>query len=439
MRRGAISRYLSRHADLDTRPLVSLSTNGITQAVVIPALAEAEYLFDTLRSLEANAAYERERTLVIVVINNGAEPHAAATAIAENQATLRRLDAVMRRSTALRLAYVDASSPGVELPPREGVGLARRIGMDHAVAVLARSKETPRLVGCLDADALVEPNYLEALRTHFERPDGWAAVTAYAHRLDGITKDEIAGILCYELFLRYHALGLTLARSPYAFHTIGSTIACTAEAYAVAGGMNRREAGEDFYFLQKLAKTGAVHILNTTTVHPSGRASSRVPFGTGPRVRNFSHAPDEAFAVYHPECYAVIDKWFALIDRGLHAEAAAILADAEAIAPELRAFLDSACFERTWEDLARNSPDAQGLVRHFHDWFDGLKTLRLIHHLRDHGWPQQDLFESLDVLVGRAGLEPPVRLERGLRHDIEGQKTLLGFLRGSLPYRPASR
>jgi len=47
---------------------------------------------------------------------------------------------------------------------------------------------------------------------------------------------------------------LQQAGSPYAYHTIGSAFACRAEAYIAAGGMNRRHAAEDFYFLQQLAK-----------------------------------------------------------------------------------------------------------------------------------------------------------------------------------------
>ena len=44
------------------------------------------------------------------------------------------------------------------------------------------------------------------------------------------------------------------ARSPYAFHTIGSTMAVSANHYAKVRGFPKREAGEDFYLLNKLAK-----------------------------------------------------------------------------------------------------------------------------------------------------------------------------------------
>src|SRR5690606_30362640 len=102
------------------------------------------------------------------------------------------------------------------------------------------------LIISLDADTLVEPNYLQALRKEFDLQDAWAAVIDFAHPLAGPVEQQ-AAILAYEIHLRYHVLGLRYAGSPYAFHTVGSAMACTAEAYVAAGGMNRRQAGEDFY------------------------------------------------------------------------------------------------------------------------------------------------------------------------------------------------
>jgi hypothetical protein len=249
----------------------------------------------------------------------------------------------------------------------------------------------------------VSPDYLDAIRRHFARPDAWAAVIAYAHRLNG-PPAEYAGILCYELYLRYHALGLAYAGSPYAFHTIGSAMACSAEAYAAVSGMNRRLAAEDFYFLQQLAKTGPVEPINEATVYPSARASARVPFGTGARMREFQSSAEDAYLVYRPEVYGILKHWFVAVSTSPESSAESLLTSAEDIHPELRMFLDRSAFERNWENLQRNSADARGLIAQFHRWFDGLKTLRCIHHLRDHGLPQENLFCALDGLLTMAKL-----------------------------------
>ena len=58
-------------------------------------------------------------------------------------------------------------------------------------------------------------------------------------------------------------------------------------AYVKQGGMNRRQAGEDFYFLQKISWLGPMTELANVIVHPSPRLSDRVPFGTGRAVGGF--------------------------------------------------------------------------------------------------------------------------------------------------------
>ena len=58
-------------------------------------------------------------------------------------------------------------------------------------------------------------------------------------------------------------------------------MAVRAHAYARQGGMNRRQAGEDFYFMQKLVDGEQVENIAEATVFPSARLSHRVPFGTG--------------------------------------------------------------------------------------------------------------------------------------------------------------
>ena len=55
-------------------------------------------------------------------------------------------------------------------------------------------------------------------------------------------------------------------------------MAVKALPYVKAGGMNRRQAGEDFYFIQKLVPSGGYFSLNSTTVYPSPRASDQGSF-----------------------------------------------------------------------------------------------------------------------------------------------------------------
>ena len=407
--------------------VVGNAVDTVEQVLVIPACAERDTLPYTLDALAANDRHERERTLVICVVNNRAD--CADERAGNNHATLDALRVRIESVSApLRLAYVDASTSGNEIGPKEGVGAARKLGMDWAVEILRRNEVWPGLIISLDADTIVEANYLSALRAEFARPNAWAAVINYAHPIDG-SPEQCAAILAYEIHLRYHTLGLRYAASPYAFHTVGSAMACTAEAYVTAGGMNRRQAGEDFYFLQELAKSGPVRRITSTTVHPSARASDRVPFGTGRRVRDYAAHPDDAYVTYHPASYDVLRAWLAAVRENLDATGAHLLVRGESIAPPLGAFLGGQKFAAAWDGLRRNAPDSQRRLAQFHRWFDGFRTLKMLHYLRDNGYPEQPLFEAVAVLLSRLQRSTPIAVSSIGRDDYDAQRRLLHFLR----------
>ena len=119
----------------------------------------------------------------------------------------------------------------------------------------------------------------------------------------------------YEYSLRYYVAGLSFAHSPYAFHTIGSTIAVNAAHYAKVRGFPRRQAGEDFYLLNKLAKVGAIMQLGAETdcepIDIAARLSDRVPFGTGAAVGKIMELEDPAreFLLYHPSVFGLLRSW----------------------------------------------------------------------------------------------------------------------------------
>ena len=424
-----IDKYLAKRADLERWPLVAGDTSSLRRVVVIPALAEHDYLDETLASLAANPEEELRETLVICVVNNRGPAHTTTDVLENNQRTLADLERrVQQPEDGVRAAYVDAASPGCELPPKDGVGLARKIGLDWGLAVL-RDNGAPRgLLLSLDADAAVCPEYLSGVRRHFEEHDAWAGVVAYAHRFDG-PPGQVAAIVCYEIFLRYHVLGLRHAGSPYAYSSIGSTVVCRADAYAAVAGMNRRQGGEDFYFLQQLAKTGGVDEIPGATVYPSSRASIRAPFGTGPRVARFLRHERDEYVLYHPEGYGVLKEWLEAVTAHAADGAECLLEKADGICPQLCAFLAQNGFAKVWGRLAANARDESALLVQFHRWFDGFRTLKLIHHLRDNGFPEQDMLASVRQALRWFDAEPgDVAWER-LRDDIAEQQRLLEHLR----------
>lgn len=392
-----VQRYLEKRA-VKGPWAIERAPQGVFQAaVVIPALAEGANLFTTLHTLAQNPPEFLEQTLVVVVINQRAD--APATDRQQNRDDLTKL---AQHELPLSLAWVDATSPGLELPNKQGgVGLARKIGMDLALSRLDW-RQKPLLIS-LDADTLVEANYLESLFAHFRQATSGGAVIPYCHQ-PADTPAQQDAIDRYELFLRSYVLGLELAGSPYAFATVGSALACTADAYVRCGGMNTRAAAEDFYFLDKLAKTVGVSQLSGTTVHPSPRASHRVPFGTGRSVLQQLNGEDAAPTYYPVAPFHVLRDWLAIIAAHGEQDAAALLARAAAIHPALAEFLTASAWEGIWDKLQRNHSDPARRIEAFHGWFDGLKTLRLIHHLCTHGFPRQAAELALPELFAWAGL-----------------------------------
>lgn len=398
---AALGRYLQDRAPRGPWQLEGCARAGLAGAVVIPALAEEASLLPTLAGLAANPPERLADFLVVVVINN--RSNASAADQADNQRLLQRL----RSGDAppeLALAWVDAASPGLELPAKEGVGLARKIGLDLALSRLDFSRRP--LLACLDADTLVESTYLCALQQHFATATAGGAVLPFRHQ-DPADPAQRLAIEQYELFLRAHQLGLTLAGSPYAYISIGSALACRAEAYLGAGGMNCRTAGEDFYFLQRLAKTSGVAQLRGTTVQPSARLSARTPFGTGRSVERLLREGSDAVLCYPPQAYRLLAAWLQRVTASPGASAKTLLQAAQELHPVLAQFLTMRGWGQIWPALQRNHPRPQGLLAAFHGWFDALKTVQLIHQLCAGPWPRQPAATALPPLLSWAGLAVP--------------------------------
>lgn len=420
--RGRIEKYLRMQGASPARPLLAASTDGVGQAIVIPALAESESLFATLCSIAANPPADLEQSLMICVVNNHRPGLSPGEEILDNRRTMdllaglvcgkapgagltQRIRENLRRiaGSGLRLACIDASSPGWEIPDRDGgVGTARKIGMDAALGILDGRGAGGGIICCLDADARVESNFLAAFRRHFERTGNPAAVAAYAHRKPSAPR-LLSAISDYEIFLRAYVIGLAHAGSPYAFHAIGSTMACTAEGYAAVRGMNRRAAAEDFHFLDKLRKLGRIDVVTETTVFPSSRPSGRVPFGTGRRILRSMKAERREVCLHDPEVFVLLGEWLSRMEAEPDRDPEAIRLAAGRIHPRLEEYLRMSDFDANWRVIRANSRDSGHLRRQFHVWFDGLKTLKLIHHLSRSAFPMLPLFEGLRGLLDRVG------------------------------------
>jgi len=442
-----IDTYLQHYSTGEKWNLIANDTENISQVVVIPAYAEREMLFSTLASIAQNQLSSLEYSFILCVINNkGNSPPAA---IKNNLQTIKYLEALVKKKSLgkfstnreiypllldlsdakLKLGYIDASSRMNEMPQNlGGVGMARKIGMDMALRLLKKSSTPRNLILSLDADTLVQNNYLSAIKNYFTQKVK-TAIVAYEHQMP-LNYEEQAAICCYEIFLRYWVLGLKYAKSLWAFHSIGSTIVTSTEAYLEVRGMNKREAGEDFYFLSKLAKMSKIGYIKETCVYPSARPSARVPFGTGKRIQRFlSGDQKEEYRLYDPQIFVILADWLQLMKNQFICGDDEILMKTERIHPMLKFFLRDCDFAVFWLKICRHTKDEKTFTRQFNDWFDGFKTLKLINYFTKEVYPQINMFEALERLLSMSGMSGLKLNAETKIPKLEEQIKILQYLR----------
>jgi hypothetical protein len=355
--------------------------------VCIPVSYEYEYIQILIQSLYKLDKKYLHKTLFIFNINN--TKSASDEVIDNNKKTYKLLSEQNFNFDVLLLKYFDKDKALDD--KNGGVGLARKIAMDNALFLFDYSSEKNVLV-CLDADCIVEPNYINEIYDFYKINNADVAYVNYKHRLD----HNIDEIISYELYLRYYVLALHYANSPYAFHTIGSTITCTPQAYIKAEGMNKRKAAEDFYFLQKLAKNFKVHHIKNTTIYPSDRISHRVPFGTGKAIHNYIEGLQNKYKVYDFEIFKILKQFLEIFyNKTLSGEK--YLKIFEKIHPEINVFLNEYKFIQSWDKILNNSKYPEKIQQQKSIWFDGFMTLKFVHHF-DRILPKSDCFHNYKLL-----------------------------------------
>lgn len=192
------------------------------------------------------------------------------------------------------------------------------------------------------------------------------------------------GVAPFRERARYYVLGLKWAGSPYAHHSIGSLISVTTHAYATVRGVPKRQAGEDFYLLDKVRKIGSVARHASGVVDIRARSSNRVPFGTGPTVERMVRGDSEP-TFHDPRCFAAVRHFIGLLSRMAQTGEPLVESDCE---PELWLALTRLGYHTGVATLCRRYTPPR-LQNHVFTWFDGFRTLKLVHELRDVAWPDR--------------------------------------------------
>lgn len=358
-------------------------------AIVIPVQNEEKLLPETLHSLAQQPDEYLAQTIILLCIND--KPDTSFN-FEENQRILQKLRQADTHviSTLIpgnHLFWINATRTGILLPKPGGVGHARKLGFDTLVAEFGW-RETPILLASLDADTTVETNYLETLLNLSHSDSTYSGfVIPFQHRC--IEPELQPFINCYDAYLKAYVNGLQYAKSPYAYQTLGSAMGTTLKQYIKVNGMKTQCGGEDFYFLQALRKTGPIIEL-PTQVFPAARLSDRVPFGTGPRLKELA----EGHSLMHYELKHFDElKHVLSIINDCNTENRLQLPNQFEIllSPKANLFFAQRNFAEVWQKIMTNTPKTDAHTRQaFHAWFDAFKTLKFIHFMCDYHQTDND-------------------------------------------------
>jgi glycosyltransferase involved in cell wall biosynthesis len=361
-----IKKYLSARRlyppMIDKRP-----ESGTNMIVVIPSYKENR-LMDTLSSLET-CLPTQHKIEVIVVIN-----HRMNECAEIRNMHLEQIQQLNNRKHQVPIHSIFLPDMPIK---KGGVGYARKVGMDEALTRFHKLQNSDGVIVCLDADCMVNEKYLISLENYYlEQPKVQAAICHYEHPLD-VSEFERDAIMDYEIHLRLLSSGLRWTGHPHAIQTIGSTMTIRAGAYAAHGGMNTRQAGEDFYFLQKLIKAMTVGTIPDAVVHPASRISDRVPFGTGAAMKKVING--ELQKTYAFELYQILKSFISQVESFY-------TSNPTELHPLLSAFLDDE-LEKRLVEIRNNSASFASFYKRFFSWFDIFKCIKFFHFARDRGYP----------------------------------------------------
>ncbi len=374
--------------------------------VAIPASNESGLLSSLDSLFIAAELFEQPsiRTEVLILVNAAAD--APVSVFEQNQRTLTQAGAWIATHSHPFMDFhiwLDHSFGKKEA----GVGMARKILMDEAARRFNVVGNASGIIACMDADAQVDPNYIQALASHFfgvqsdaetqAWPDGLPGPEGcsiyFEHPLEGESFPPAVydAITQYELHLRYYLAALRSTGYPYAYHTVGSSFAVRADVYCLEGGMNRRKGGEDFYFIQKVAQRGRWSECNTTRVNPSPRPSDRVPFGTGRAVQDLLRDADPSGSIpplttYHPEPFGMLQQLFSKIpDLDATGDLPAVLSD----------FLALQGFGAALDEIRSNTGSPEAFRKRFWRWFHMFRIMKFLHYARENGYPDVEVGEAV--------------------------------------------
>jgi hypothetical protein len=294
---------------------------------------------------------------------------------------------------------------------KSGVGVARKIGFDEALRRFSFLNKPNGIMVSLDADTLVQSNYLQEIYINFKNNNLKAANIYFEHPINGqLYPQEIyEAIKIYESYLRYYVQALRYAGFPHSYHTVGSAFCVRADIYAQQGGMVTNMSGEDFYFLNKVIPLGNFSEINSTCVIPSPRITDRVIFGTGVAVNQIINNFNFTFPTYKFSAFETLKDFFSKIDLLYKFEKLYKNIISNKI---LLDYLNVNNFEKTIAEINRNTKSLESFRKRFFRWFDAFRVIKFLNFAHQNFFTKNCVKEEAPKLLEKLGHEKTSNIDK---------------------------
>jgi len=255
---------VSRPGELDGRPALGDPNARLQAVVVVPARDEQARIEACLLALARQREVSAESYEVIVILDGCRDATAAV------------VRALASRAPQLRVHVV-------ELPVSQGVGRARRRGMDLACERLFSVGRHDGLIASTDADSVVADDWLAcqlALTTRGASAIGGLieldAGETGALAVQALTERERRGVERMRAVFDQHPGEGTVEHHQFS----GASLALTAQTYRRCGGLPVRAALEDEALERELQARGVpIYRSRRVRVRTSARTDGRAPRG----------------------------------------------------------------------------------------------------------------------------------------------------------------
>lgn len=329
--------------------------------VAIPALNEHDQIPELIGNLSRQSFKDFK---VFICVNNPDEWWSDPEKLELCENNIKTIE-YLKSVSGFEITILDRASKGKGWKAKQkGVGYARK----ELFEAIDKEAGDNDIVVSLDADTRIRKGFVKSVVDKFnEHKSALLLANPYYHELTG-DEDRDRAILRYELYMRYYLLNLMKIKSPYSFTALGSAISFRMNGYRKISGITPKEAGEDFYFVNRMRKAGEILLWNDETVYPSARESDRVPFGTGPAVTKGLAGDWESYPFYDTEAFGRIGETCRLFPELFRSD----------VETPIDEFISDCFGENIWAPLRKNFKAEKLFIRACHEKIDGLRILQIL-------------------------------------------------------------